>query len=201
MWEDDLHLKVYEPRSPDLIVVKSRISPASWATRVETAKKGARVLDRIAKRVGRSESLNTAIDEEVPKSRRSWVVRNWRAYQREGLEALIDARLPRAQKLSPLCGPIIEAARLANPKVKVDEVFGILQDQRVGPLPSRSIIEKHFRRADERRRYAERKDAADEEKRLVLDSWRLRNFRELVKLVESKVVAAPAEEEAEAEER
>ena len=41
------------------------------------------------------------------------------------------------------------------------------------------------------------RDAAGEEKRLVLDSWRLRNFRELVKLVESKVDAAPAEEEAE----
>lgn len=38
------------------------------------------------------------------------------------------------------------------------------------------------------------KDAAGKEKRLVLDSWGLRNFRELVKLVESKVAAAPPEQ-------
>lgn len=161
--EDDLYLKVYEPRSPKLVVVKSRISHASWNARVDAAKKDAKVLDRIAKLVGRGESLNKAIREIVPESRRSWVVRNWRAYQRDGLEALIDARLPREQKLSPLCGPIIEAARLANPKVKVDEVLEILQGQRVGALPSRSNIEKHFRRADDRRRYAKSKQAADEE--------------------------------------
>ncbi len=77
--------------------------------------------------------------------------------------ALIDARVPRDQKISPMCGPIIEAARLANPQVAVERALEILRDQRVGALPSRSTIEKHFRRADDRKRYAERKGGAHEE--------------------------------------
>jgi hypothetical protein len=45
----------------------------------------------------------------------------------------------------------------------VDEVLGILQDQRVGALPLRSTIERHFRRADDRRRYDQSKCVVDEE--------------------------------------
>ncbi len=154
---------MYEPRSPELIVVKSRISPESWATRVEVAKQDARLLNRIGRRVGRGESLNNAIRHEVPRSRRSWVVRNWHTYQRDGLETLIDARVPRDLKISSMCGPIIEAARLANPELTVERALRILQDQRVGALPSHSTVKKHFRRADERRTYAEQKDGASEE--------------------------------------
>ena len=149
---------MYKPRSAKLVIVKSRISPASWEARVSKAKKDAKDLNRIVNRVDRGKTLNHAIEEVVPKSRRSWAIRNWHAYRREGMEALIDARLPRGQRLSPACVPIIESARLANPHVKIDEVLEILRDQRVGALPSRAIIEKHFRRADDRRRYAQGKN-------------------------------------------
>ncbi len=154
---------MYEPRSAQLVVVKSRISPASWKARVSKAKQDAKILNRIVNRVDRGETLNNAIGEVVPKSRRSWAIRNWRPYQSEGMEALIDSRLPRGQKLSPACGPIIESARSANPHLTVDEALAILRDQRVGALPSRPIIEKNFRRADDRRRYAEGKNPKAEE--------------------------------------
>lgn len=158
---------MYEPRSAKLIVVKSRLSPASWKARVDKAKKDDEALARILRRVARGETLNNAIGEVLPKSRRSWAIRNWRAYQSEGMEALIDSRLPRGQMLSPSCGPIIESARLANPHLTVDEALAILRDQRVGALPSRSIIEKHFRRVDDRRRYAQSKRSQTEEEEEV----------------------------------
>ena len=88
---------MHEPSQPRLAMVKSRISPEAWQGRVEAARQGAGVLAAISGRVEAGASLDEAIRQEVPKSRRSWVIRNWAGFRREGFEALIDERAARAQ--------------------------------------------------------------------------------------------------------
>ena len=154
---------MYEPRRPGLAVVKSRISAESWDARVEAAHRDAAVLGAIGARVEAGAALDEAIRQEVPKSRRSWVIRHWASYRREGFEALIDERVPREPRVAKESGPLIEAAREANPKVTADEVLEILKGQKVQVLPSLSTIKKHFGRVDDRRRYAKEKARAAEE--------------------------------------
>jgi hypothetical protein len=149
---------MYEPTLPRLAVVKSRISAESWEARVEAARRDVAVLELIAARVEAGAALDEAIRLEVPKSRRSWVIRHWGSYGREGFEGLIDERVPREPRLAKESGPLIEAAREANPKVTVDEVLNILQRQKVQVLPSASTIKTHFARVDGRRRYAKEKE-------------------------------------------
>lgn len=150
---------VDEPTLPRLAVVKSRISPESWQTRVEAARKGGAVLAAIVRRMNEGETLTDAIKREVPPSRRSWVMRNVRRYQAEGYEALIDERVPREPKVAKESGPLIEAARLAKADITVDEVVELLRKQRVRVLPSERTIRKHFARVDGRTRYAKKKSA------------------------------------------
>ena len=121
---------MYEPKRPGLALVKSRISAESWNARVKAARRGAAVLGAIAARVEAGAPLNEAIRQEVRKSRRSWVIRHWASYRREGFEALIDERVPREPRLAKESGPLIEAAREANAKVTSDEVLEILQRQK-----------------------------------------------------------------------
>lgn len=154
---------MYEPNAPRLAVVKSRISPESWTARVEAARRDAGVLGAIAGRVDAGAKLSEAIRKEVPKARRSWVVRHWQSYRHEGFEALIDERVPREPKVAKESGPLIETAREANPKVTVDEVLEILRRQKVQVLPSPSTIKVHFSRVDGRRRYATEKARAAKE--------------------------------------
>src|SRR5574341_1466908 len=151
---------MYEPISSKLAIVRSRISPESWAARVEAARVGAKVMEAIAARVEGGESLNKALKAVVSKSRRSWVIAHWQAFRREGLEALIDARVPREPALSRSCEGIIQGARAANPKVTVEEVLRILGEQRVPVLPSASTVKLHFARVDARQRYAAQKERA-----------------------------------------
>ena len=99
----------------------------------------------------------------MPKSRRSWVIRHWKSYCRDGFEGLIDERVPREPRLAKECGPLIEAAREANANVTVEEIVEILQRQKVRVLPSASTIKKHFARVDGRKGYAKRKARAAEE--------------------------------------
>lgn len=153
---------MYEPDAPRLAVVKSRISAESWEARVEAARRHAVVLGVIAARVEAGAALDEAIRQEVPKSRRSWVIRHWASYRRDGFEALIDERVPREPRVAKESGPLIEAAREANSKVTVEEVLGILR-AKVRVLPSESTIKVHFARVDGRRRYAKEKARAAEE--------------------------------------
>ena len=154
---------VYEPNSPALAVVKSRLSPTSWSARVEAARQGDEVLRRIEARVKQGATLNEATAAELPKSRRSWVMGHWKRWRQEGLEALIDARLPREPTLSRECEAIIQAARQADPTVTVARVLEILKEQRIKVLPSASTIKRHFARVDGRRKYAQRKAQAQEQ--------------------------------------
>jgi hypothetical protein len=153
----------YEPRAAALLIVKSRLSPTSWSARVEAAQRGNELLKRIEARVKQGATLNEATAAEAPKSRRSWVMGHWRNWKQEGLEALIDARLPREPTLSRECEAIIQAARQADPAVSVARVLEILKEQRIKVLPSESTIKRHFARVDKRRKYAEQKAQAKEE--------------------------------------
>ena len=158
---------MYEPESPRLIVVKSRMSADSWGARVEAARKSEETFLLIASKVNGGTSLNEGILQEVPASRRSWVYRHWKKFREQGFEALIDARRPREAKLSRACGGLIEAARLANPKLTAEAALEILRDQKVGALPSVETIYKYFRRVDERRRYKERTKEKKAKKKVV----------------------------------
>lgn len=182
---------MYEPSRPGLAVVKSRISAESWDARVGAAHRDAAVLGAISARVETGAALDEAIRQEVPKSRRSWVIRHWASYRREGFEALIDERVPREPRLAKESGPLIEAAREANPKVTAEEILGILQRQQVKVLPSASTIKKHFARVDDRRRYAKEKArAAEEILELPLAGGELMRAAEL----ETKAIAALTDE-------
>jgi hypothetical protein len=153
---------VYEPRLPKLAMVKSRISAESWEARVAAARVDELVLLAIGAKIKAGSSLNEAIAEQVPSSRRSWVIRSWPRFRVDGLEALIDARVPREPKVAKESGPLIEAAREANPKVTVGELLEILR-KKVQVLPSVSTIKQAFARVDSRRRYATKKAQAAEE--------------------------------------
>lgn len=156
--EDEGRGTSYEPRAAPLVIVKSRLSARSWEGRVEAARKADELLRRIEERVKEGESLNEATAREVPKERRSWVMRHWKRWKREGVEALIDGRLPREPTVSRECESIIQAARQVDEKVSVGRVLEILREQRIKVLPSESTIKRHFARVDRRRRYAEGKE-------------------------------------------
>jgi hypothetical protein len=151
------------PTLPRLIVAKSRLSPSTWNSRVEKARVTEEQMKDIAKRCAEGASLNQAIRELFPSSRRGWALRHWTAYQYHGFEGLIEARLPREPKQMRACEEAVQVARLANPKVTVPEVLEILEDRRLRPLPSESTIRRLFTRVDDRRRYAKKKQLAQEQ--------------------------------------
>ncbi len=119
-------------------------------------------MDKVARHVSRGLSLNEAIRRSMPAGRRSWVIRNWAAYKRDGFEALIDRRTPREPVLSRECEGIIQAARETDPEVTAGRVLEILQGRKLKNLPSPSTIWLHFARVDARTRYAKKKAQAVE---------------------------------------
>jgi hypothetical protein len=151
------------PTLPRLIIAKSRLSAATWDSRIERARAAEGLMKAIAERRAEGLSLNQAIGEFFPSSRRGWAIRHWTAYQRHGFEGLIEARLPREPKQMRGCEETVQVARLANPKVTVAEVLKILEDRRLRPLPSESTIRRLFARVDDRRRYAEKKQRTHEQ--------------------------------------
>ncbi len=156
---------MYEPSTPELVVVKSRISLKSWSTRVKSARGDEKVLKKIVRRVKAGDSLNRAIARVVEKSKRSWVMRRWSKYLERGFEVLIDARSPREPELSKACGSAIQAAREADPKLTVFDAVNLLHSQKFEPLPSSSTIKREFSKIDGRARKAERKK--EEAERIV----------------------------------
>ncbi len=149
--------EVYQPKATPLIIVKSRISEASWQRRVEAARKAELIVKDIEFRVNFGLSLNQAIKSSLPKEKRSWAIRAVTSYRQGGFESLIDTRVPKTPRFSRNCLDIIQAARLANPKISVEQVLEILQDRKVGQLPGESTIKREMRKVDDRRRYAEKK--------------------------------------------
>jgi len=114
-------------------------------------------MDAISKLVAEGVAINEAIRRTVEKSRRSWVFRHWESFKRDGFEALIDERLPREARDSRHGESLVEAARLANPNVTLEEVLKILEDQGVRSLPTEARIRRCFTRVDQRIKYAEKK--------------------------------------------
>jgi hypothetical protein len=95
--------------------------------------------------------------KELPTNRRSWAMRQVPAYRRRGIEALIDARIPREPKVSTRCREVVQAAREANPRLTTEQALQLLNERGVSPLPSESTIKREFSKVDERRRYARKK--------------------------------------------
>lgn len=184
---------MYEPVSVIVAVVKSRIAPEFWKARVDEALRGERVMRKVAKHVAKGSSLNEAIRKTVSAQRRSWVIHNWQAYQREGFEALIDLRTPREPKLSRACEGMIQAARETDAKVTAERVLEILRKQKLRDLPSLSTIWRHFARVDGRVRYAQKKhpeQAAEKVEDLPYAGGELMRAAEL----ETGAIAALADE-------
>jgi hypothetical protein len=150
-----------EPTTPDLIRVKSRISAESWRRRVEQAHDDEVAIKKIVDAEAKGLSLNRAIAKVLPANRRSWALRRIPAYKEQGLEALIDTRIPREPKVSTACRHAVQAARAANPQLTVDEAVEILRKQRITPLPSASTIKREFKRVKDRRQYARKKAARE----------------------------------------
>jgi hypothetical protein len=148
---------VDEPTNPDLIRVKSRVTAETWQKRVAQAKADESTVKAILKRVAEGASLNTAIAKELPENRRSWAIRQVPAYRRRGIEALIDARLPREPKVSIRCREVVQKAREANPRLTTEQALRLLREGGVSPLPSESTIKREFSKVDERRKYARKK--------------------------------------------
>lgn len=146
-----------EPTNPDLIRVKSRVTAETWQKRVSQAKADEVTIKAILKRVAGGASLNTAIAKELPENRRSWAIRQVPAYRRRGIEALIDARIPREPKVSTRCREVVQAAREANPRLTTEQALRLLSAGGVSPLPSESTIKREFSKVDERRKYARKK--------------------------------------------
>jgi len=151
---------VYDPQTPVLQRVKSRLSPESWNRRVVDARADELLIKRICREVDRGCPLNRSIAKVLPATRRSWAMRRVGSYRVEGFEVLIDARTPREPKVSDGCRQALQAARASNPRVTVTEAWTILQGQHLKPLPSEATIKREFARVDERRRYSARQQRA-----------------------------------------
>ncbi len=150
---------MYEPTSPQLLIVKSRLSKESWEERVRTAKREAKLFAKIAKRVEAGDSLNESVGSVLPGSRRSYAIRHWRRYREIGWEALIDRRLPREPRESKRVRAEIEALCAGNPKLSMPEAVAALENNKPGrPLPSPATLKRELRRARAR---VKREDDAD----------------------------------------
>ena len=157
---------MYEPTTPTLIRVKSRISEESWQQRVEQARRDEPLIQQILAEEAAGLSLNEAIAKAVPANRRSWALRRIPAYREVGFGALIDARTPREPTVSAACRAALQAGREINPRLTVDAALELLRKQRISPLPSESTIKREFARVDERRKYARKKAALAGEPRV-----------------------------------
>jgi hypothetical protein len=160
---------VYDPTSPLLQRVKSRISEKSWQRRIERARADEAIVKQILSKESRGTSLNSAIASVVPKSRRSWAMRRIPAYRQRGFEALIDGRTPRDQTVSRACRQALQEARTANPRICATDALVVLHAQGITPLPSESTIKREFSRVDDRRKYAARKSRSETDDIEVVD--------------------------------
>ena len=137
--------------------MKSRVTTETWQKRVAQAQADEATIKAILKRVAEGASLNAAVAKELPANRRSWAMRQVPAYRRRGIEALIDARIPREPKVSARCREVVQAAREANSRLTTDQALELLHEHGISPLPSTSTIKREFSKVDERRKYGRKK--------------------------------------------
>ena len=155
---------MHEPTLPELVVLKSRLSPEVWAER----ERGARECDELMKALaakldGESLSFNAAVREVLPDGKRSWAVRRWPRWKRHGLDGLFDLRKPPPTQVTKTCKDLVIGARLANPRLKVAEALKVLSTGGIKKLPSVSTVKRLMAAADARRRRREQKARSEEE--------------------------------------
>ena len=154
---------MYEPTTPKVIAVRSRVTRETWCQRVEEARRAEAIIKEIMA-VGEAEGIsqNEAIRRLLPEDKRSWAIARLKKYKAGGFEAIIDCRTPREPRLSRQIAPLVQTLREANPKATVEQAWEMLDRRGVKPLPSEATIKREFRKVDERRRYAERKRRVEE---------------------------------------
>jgi hypothetical protein len=131
---------VLNPSLPELLIVKSRLAPASWERRVQAAQLAAEALVPVLAEIDGGSSLNKAIASTLPASRRSWALRWLPRFRAHGVEGLVDRRLPRESSMTEGVRGAIEEAYREHPGVTVDKVVDHLLGKGVSCLPSRDRI-------------------------------------------------------------
>lgn len=160
---------MYEPILMRNQVLQSRLSEEAFEKRVAKARKASRTMKALERRIEGGKSLNQAIEEVLPKSRRSWAIRNWPKYRTDGWEGLIQANRGREPNVTQECEDVVIAARLANPRITLEAMNQILQDRKVTPLPSEAVVKRIFTRADGRRRSAKKKAEPEQKEGKVVE--------------------------------
>ncbi len=150
---------MYEPSLPELVVLKSRLSPEVWAKREHDARQAEKLMKALAAKLEAGDmSFSEAVREVMPASKRSWAVRRWPKWKRHGLDGLFDLREPPKAPLSKRCEELIVGARLGNPRLTVDEALKVLVEGGIKKLPSASTVKRLIHNADCRRSYYKKKD-------------------------------------------
>lgn len=153
---------MYEPTTPELLAVRSRISDDSWIKRVEEARKAEPVVRRILGLIeAENISQNEAIRRLLPSAKRSWALVQLKRYREAGFEGLISRKTPREPRLTREVGPIIQGLREANPRITVEQAWKELAKNGMEKLPSSATMKREFRKVDDRRRYSEKKQRAE----------------------------------------
>ena len=156
---------MYEPKLPELVALKSRLSAKVWQARLRAARAGEKEMKALAAKIGgEGLSFNEAVRETLPASKRSWAVRRWPRWQRHGLDGLFDLREPPKAPMTKACRELVTGARLGNPKLTVAEALAVLTTDGVKKLPSPSTVKRLFQQADAKRRYQAKKQRQGQSK-------------------------------------
>jgi hypothetical protein len=160
----DLHLGMYAPSSPELIVLRSRVSDSVWEKRVADAREAQRLIQAVIAEMDLGRSQNEAIDLVLPKSKRSWATRRLPRFRARGFEGLFDTRLPREPEAARrIARKIAQEAAIADPASDVAKVIPVLQERGIQRLPSPATIRKELARAGAIVQREEKKRRAEEE--------------------------------------
>ena len=155
---------MHEPKLPELVVLKSRLSPEVWAEREHDARERDELMKALAAKIdGEGLSFNAAVRKVLPDGKRSWAVRRWPRWKRYGLDGLFDLRKPPKIQVTKECRDLVIGARLANPRLKVGEALKVLLNGGIEKLPSVSTVKRQMAAADARRRRREQKARSEEE--------------------------------------
>ncbi len=148
---------MHTPKLPELVVLKSRLCAEVWAKRERDAQDAETLMEALeAKLEGEAISFSQAVRETMEASKRSWAVRRWPRWKRDGIEGLFDMRQPPKAPMTRACQDLVTGARLANPGLTLDEALEMLTTAGLERLPSVSTVKRLFRSADDRRRYRQK---------------------------------------------
>lgn len=155
---------VYEPKMPELVVLRSRLSPEVWAERERDARDGEELMKALAAKIdGEGLSFNAAVRAALPEGKRSWAVRRWPRWKRHGLDGLFDFRKPPPIQVSRECKDLVIGARLANPRLTVAQALKVLSTGGIKKLPSVSTVKRLMAAADGRRRRREQRPLSEQD--------------------------------------